>query len=306
MALFTRLREKVVGSGLKFDNIDNIAKKEDEVAHHDNEKDNAFMARHSKSNVSVFTKEKQFKSFNEQDPSKYSNKINDKFANVVPMGNNENAAPQVNSRPSETGPGLSKKLSFHTLNSQMQKEEPTAPQLSPRFDALGPDNRFATSRSVSFRGAAPVAPPAAVPSIHIGVSKSESKEEEFEDVHAYSDDDVDEHELSKQDRIEMVFSKARHNHADEVIAAIQNGFNANTRDNNGNTIMHICAQNNRKKLAATLLQKFPQCNIRAENQKNLTPLDYAEKYGFAGMATWLKEVSTQNEAQTARNVSKFR
>jgi len=306
MALFTRLREKVVGSGLKFDNIDNIARKEDDEANQDNEKDNAFMARHSKSNVSVFTKEKQFKSFNEQDLSKYSNKTSDKFANVVPMGNNENAAPPVNYRPNEAGPGLSKKLSFHTLNTQIQKAEQASPQLSPRFDGLGPDNRFATSRSVSFRGAVPTAAPAALPSAPIGVSKSESKEEEFEDVHDYSDDDVDEHELSKQDRIDMVFSKARHNHADEVILAIQNGFNANTRDVNGNTIMHICAQNNRKKLAATLLQKFPQCNIRAENLKNLTPLDYAEKYGFASMVTWLKEVSAQDEAQTARNVSKFR
>ena len=309
MALFTKLREKVTGASLKFDNLENIAKKEDEYAM-ESDLDNAFLARHHNS-ISVFNKEKTIKPTQEKSSNSFS-KENSKFVNVFPTDNNENVYPSQKFRPVDGGGGLEKKPSFLTLNKQLQKEE-VAPQMTPRVElrsesGSSQDNRFATSRSVSFRGmpSAPSTASFAAPSAPVESLKSQSKEEEFEEVHDYSDEDVDELEVSQQDRIEMVFSKARHNHVDEVLTAIQNGFNVNTKDVYGNTIIHVCAQNNRKKLAATLLQKYPQCNMHAENHKHFTPVDYAEKYGFAGMATWLRENIAQNESQAARNVSKFR
>ncbi len=309
MALFTKLREKVTGAGLKFDNLENIAKKEDENAM-ESDLDNAFLARHSKS-ISVFNKEKTTKFTNEKSSSSLSRE-NNKFVNVFPTDNNENIYPSQIVRPMEAGTGgLEKKPSFLTLNKQLQKEEAVS-QMTPRVElrtesGSSQDNRFATSRSVSFRGVTSAPSIASfVPTAPTESLKSQSKEEEYEEVHEYSDEDVDELDISQQDRIEMVFSKARHNHIDEVLAAIQNGFNVNTKDVYGNTIIHVCAQNNRKKLAATLLQRFPQCNMHAENHKHFTPVDYAEKYGFAGMATWLRDTIAQNESQAARNVSKFR
>lgn len=309
MALFTKLRERVTGVGPRFDSLENIAKKEEDDAL-ESEIDNAFLARHNKS-ISFFSKEKTMKFTDDKSSNRLSRGI-DKFVNVFPTDNNENIYPTQMVRPMETGGGLEKKPSFLALNKQLQKDE-VVPQMTPRVElrtesGSSQDNRFATSRSVSFRGMA-AAPALALPtaaSVPLGSMKSESKEEDYEEAHEYSDEDVDEQGLSQQDRIEMVFSKARHNHIDEVLTAIQNGFNVNTRDVYGNTIIHVCAQNNRKKLAATLLQKYPQCNVHAENFKHFTPVDYAEKYGFSGLASWLREAVAQNESQAARNVSKFR
>lgn len=92
-------------------------------------------------------------------------------------------------------------------------------------------------------------------------------------------------ELTKQEVIDDVFSKARHNHLEQVFTAIYNGFDLTSIDRNGNTILHICAQNNRKKIASMVIQYG--CNINANNYKNLTALDYCETYQFAKMADWL-------------------
>lgn len=89
------------------------------------------------------------------------------------------------------------------------------------------------------------------------------------------------------DSIEAVFSKTRHNRAVAVREALVRGFDAHSRDENGNTLLHICAQNNLKKLAAVVISAG--CPVNAFNRRGLTPLDYCVSYQFNVMASWLKE-----------------
>lgn len=105
--------------------------------------------------------------------------------------------------------------------------------------------------------------------------KSETKEsEEVGEVEDYS--------------IEEMFSKVRHNRSEYVLNALDsNLFDIDTIDQKGNTIIHICCQNNHRKLLFTILQKYPTININKKNFKSLTPLDYCNKYEFIKMSEWL-------------------
>lgn len=136
------------------------------------------------------------------------------------------------------------------------------------------DDRFMTSRSTSIATDGPINDKRG---INIRTVPS------IESISGANDDDT--HEDNYTD---IVYSKARHDRADFVLDALQDDFDVNTRDRYGNTIFHICAQNNHKKLASTILKNFPQSQVSRPNKKGLTPLDYAEKYGFTVMAAWLR------------------
>lgn len=90
-----------------------------------------------------------------------------------------------------------------------------------------------------------------------------------------------------EEYIESVFSKTRHNRVDEVLSELAQGFGLDTRDQFGNTLLHICAQNNHVKLAKKIFQVYPHVGVSPRNLKLLTPLDYAEKYKFDKMQTLL-------------------
>lgn len=95
------------------------------------------------------------------------------------------------------------------------------------------------------------------------------------------------HDSQSDDIIEQVFSKVRHNRIEAVIEELRLGFSVNDKDKNGNTILHICAQNNHRKLANHILNRYPNCEINAKNSKGYTALDYSEKYGFVKQSQWL-------------------
>jgi hypothetical protein len=312
MALFTKLKQRVVGNGLSFDSLENISKKEDEKAA---DFDDIPVRPRDNSNVSVFSKERR----SQQNDIFTNPKSQGKIVNILPSNNSENVPPtnklQQNSARDDTGKQaptyrmLEKKSSFRTESNESvipPVDNPPAVQ----------DNRFATSRTNSFvRQAAPATAPSVAPSVapanaamnsvrtesmKSSVTLQSSSVEEVFDVQS------DEGEAD-DDELEMVFSKTRHNHADVVIAAIQKGFNVNSIDSYGNTIMHICAQNNHRKLASALLQRFPQCSVNTENFKGLTPLDYSDKYGFQKMSNWLASAGAVNGGQAAaHSVSKMR
>jgi hypothetical protein len=126
---------------------------------------------------------------------------------------------------------------------------------------------------------------------------SEEYEEEEVDRYVVEKDhfpEVDEEE--EREYITSVFSKARHNHLEFVVEKItKEKFNSNQRDEYGNTLLHICAQNNHRKLAALILKHAPQTNVNAKNFKSLTPLDYCEKYGFMKMYDWLIEFGAEKD-----------
>lgn len=88
--------------------------------------------------------------------------------------------------------------------------------------------------------------------------------------------------------IEDVFSKLRHNRLEVVKAILEDGaFNINSIDCNGNTMLHICAQNNHKQMASMILEYG--CALNSINNKGLKPLDYCEYYQFDEMHAWLKK-----------------
>lgn len=109
-----------------------------------------------------------------------------------------------------------------------------------------------------------------------------------EEVKEQIENQIDElHDEIDMEYINTVFSKTRHNHIEFVVEEIEKGFNTASRDEFGNTIMHVCAQNNLRKLASLIMKLSPDIDINVANKKDLTPLYYAKKYGFTKMAEWL-------------------
>jgi hypothetical protein len=308
MALFTKLRQRVAGGNVSFDNLENIANREDERAAAGS--DIPYKSRNN-SGLSVFSKETHSMHSNAFASSMDSHKV----VSVVPEGNSENLPPSNTANKEPTYKTLEKKASF---NAGSNLGLSTAP-LSARS---AQDNRFATSRTNSFsRPAAPAAVPSEAANISMQKSTSTVPRsdgysgatahqsvapvtrEAVEEMFATS---VDESFEVADEEIEAVFSKARHNRAEAVVAAVHQGFDVNSVDSYGNTILHVCAQNNHRKLASILVQRFPSINLNAENLKGLTPLDYADKYGFHKVASWLVSAGAVNGAQAAHAASRMR
>jgi len=101
---------------------------------------------------------------------------------------------------------------------------------------------------------------------------------------------IDDEALSS---VDMLFSKVRHNHYDLVKSILDNktahneDFNKICVDNNGNTLLHICCQNNLKKMAMLVIQ----CGVfvNQKNNKGLTSLDYCDIYKFHALGDYIIE-----------------
>lgn len=84
--------------------------------------------------------------------------------------------------------------------------------------------------------------------------------------------------------IEQFFSKVRHNRIDEVRRLLDTGTSVRVKDSNGNSLLHICAQNNLRKMASIILEHG--ADINAENKKGYTALDYCDNYQFDKLGDW--------------------
>lgn len=110
---------------------------------------------------------------------------------------------------------------------------------------------------------------------------------------SYSEEESKHETMNRPDRtenssdidIDDVFSKVRHNRIEIVTSYLEKGFDVFSIDANGNSMLHICSQNNNKKLASLALKYG--CPINARNHKGLTAMDYCVMYKFDTMATWL-------------------
>jgi ankyrin repeat protein len=81
-------------------------------------------------------------------------------------------------------------------------------------------------------------------------AENELNYEDVDDLTEYNG--VDEDEETLRELIATVFSKARDNHMDCILQKITQGhFNTNAKNEYGNTLLHICAQNNH-------LETFPE------------------------------------------------
>jgi hypothetical protein len=99
-------------------------------------------------------------------------------------------------------------------------------------------------------------------------------------------------DLARQMAVESLFSKVRHNRMKNVEAAFQEGCDPYAMDSNGNTLLHICAQNNLSKMANLCIHYG--CDINAFNKKGRTPLDYCDTYNFTTMGDWLVTLGAEN------------
>jgi ankyrin repeat protein len=66
---------------------------------------------------------------------------------------------------------------------------------------------------------------------------------------------------------------------------LANGSSVLILDQKGNSLLHICAQNNLKKMAALLIRNG--CPIYFRNKRGLLPVDYCTMYSFFEMREWL-------------------
>jgi hypothetical protein len=82
-----------------------------------------------------------------------------------------------------------------------------------------------------------------------------------------------------------LFSKVRHNHPDAVERILVNGCDPDTRDEYGNTMLHIAAQNNLKRMAEMLIGFGASMSML--NKKGMTPLDYSIQYKFVALERYL-------------------
>jgi ankyrin repeat protein len=69
-----------------------------------------------------------------------------------------------------------------------------------------------------------------------------------------------------------------------------------TQDANGNTMLHVCAQNNSKKMANLCIKHG--CDLNARNRKGMTPLDYCDMLKFSALAEWMVNMGAENGSLT--------
>lgn len=83
----------------------------------------------------------------------------------------------------------------------------------------------------------------------------------------------------------MIFSRARHGRLNDVQTALDGGMNVNSRDNMGNTLLHIACQNGNKKLVKMLLRRH--ADINTANTNGNTSLHFCFMYAYYGMAEYI-------------------
>jgi hypothetical protein len=103
--------------------------------------------------------------------------------------------------------------------------------------------------------------------------------------------------------VEQLFSKIRHNRMQFVVESFEGGCDPFVQDANGNTMLHVCAQNNIKKMANLCIKHG--CDINARNRKGMTPLDYCDMLTFSGLAEWMVIMGAENSHASSRPVGNF-
>ncbi len=82
-----------------------------------------------------------------------------------------------------------------------------------------------------------------------------------------------------------LFSKVRHNHLRAVRSVLADGYNPDMKDEHGNTMLHVAAQNNLSKMISLLCGFGASASLT--NKKGMTALDFAELYKFQKLVVLL-------------------
>lgn len=65
-------------------------------------------------------------------------------------------------------------------------------------------------------------------------------------------------------------------------------------------MLHVCAQNNLKKLSNICIKHG--CDLNARNKKGMTPLDYCDMLKFNALAEWMVVMGAENGAAQVNRV----
>jgi ankyrin repeat protein len=292
--MFSRLKEKLVSQPpLHFDDLENIIssvddESDEETSNNNEQNENITMNKIFKNqSKEVFTKRNPT-SDRSLDIGKF--KVFSSFGvtktdSLKSVQNTENVHPNRSNE-------IERKTSFNKLFASTVEEHQRKKETT--FRDSQPCGSVGDIRSRQLNNDNPTAK-----KICIGIEQRVGRSPEVIDVIEDFSCGVD-HE---QDDLEMIFSKVRHNRIDYIEQIMQEeSFSALRTDRNGNTMLHVCAQNNNRKIASLLLDsaKHVRSNINAVNLKGLTSLDYAEKYGFEKLAIYLVGKGAHKGNQTSQ------
>lgn len=85
-----------------------------------------------------------------------------------------------------------------------------------------------------------------------------------------------------------VFSRARHGRTEEMLREMERvGMPVDSPDEHGNTLLLVAAQNGHKSAVRKLLRRG--ADINAQNKKGANALWFAESYGYADVAAYLRK-----------------
>jgi len=86
--------------------------------------------------------------------------------------------------------------------------------------------------------------------------------------------------------VKYLFSRARHGHYDDISTALKNGFEIDTKDGQGNTLMLVAAQNGHKRITKLCLRHGADINIQNSISGN-TALHFSFLYNHLSLFDYL-------------------
>uniref|UniRef100_A0A7S4L0K1 Uncharacterized protein n=1 Tax=Guillardia theta TaxID=55529 RepID=A0A7S4L0K1_GUITH len=89
-----------------------------------------------------------------------------------------------------------------------------------------------------------------------------------------------------RDDLKTLFSRARHGRYKEVEALLDSGLSPDLRDEFGNTVLIIAAQNGNKRITKICLRRG--ANINAQNFRGQTSLHYCYAFGYMELGSYLE------------------
>jgi ankyrin repeat protein len=95
---------------------------------------------------------------------------------------------------------------------------------------------------------------------------------------------------------DQVFSFCRHGRTAEVAAAVLGGFDADARDEHGNTLLLVAAQNGLRKMAKKLMRMG--ADVNCQNSRGQTVAHYCHAFGHT---TLLEYILSKGADTTLRN-----
>ena len=107
------------------------------------------------------------------------------------------------------------------------------------------------------------------------------KEERDQQRALHEEDAIKAREIAKIPNKDIVFSQVRHGKLMKIEGSLEYGFNIETEDEAGNTILMVAVQNNHRKIVEFLIRRGS--NIQHFNKNGNTALHFAFAYDKSGL-----------------------